>query len=212
MAFHVCACFGQVISTFDASEIDKAAKQFNEAEAKTTKWAENIKELGNISKDSSICYVFDVPSSDSLYVASVYDCIRMFVDQRRTERKIDYKNSSAEHIVIKTVFPKIIFSDGSLSFAMSIDAHGEMAVDIKSDGLKVTMKVEKYVNTSPYGRKVEPSYGTVWLPVSSVSPFKDNGNNKLWCKAFINSNAECLNLANNFVGIMNAYYTKPDYF
>lgn len=205
-------CLGQTASTFDASEISNAAKQFNEAETKTTKWAENVMNLGNVGKDSSICYVFNIPSSDSLYIASVYDCIRMFVDQRRTERQIDYKNSSAEHIVIKTTFPKIIFSDGSVSFAMSIDAHGEMDIDIESRKLTVTMKVEKYVNTSPYGREIQPSYGTVWLPVSSVSPFRDNGNKKLWSKAFINSNAECLNLANNFVGIMNAYYTKPDYY
>lgn len=212
MALFSYPSMGQITSTFDASDINKAAKQFNEAEAKTTTWAENILKLGYYDKDSSICYVFKVPSSDSLYVASVYDCIRMFVDQRRPERQIDYQKSSAEHIVINITFPKIIFSDGSVSFAMSIDAHGIMAVDIASKQLTITMKVQRYVNTSPYGREVEPSYGTVWLPVGGVAPFKDNGNKKLWCKAFINSNAECLNLANNFVGIMNAYYTKPDYF
>lgn len=212
MLLSTLSSVGQITSTFDASDISKAAKQFNEAEAKTTKWAENILALGHIDKDSDICYVFNVPSTDSLYVASVYDCIRMFVDQRRPERQIDYKNSSAEHVVIKTTFPKIIYSDGSLSFAMSIDAYGEMYIDIAPRNLKITMKVQRYVNTSPYGREVEPSYGTVWLPVGGVAPFKDNGNKKLWCKAFINSNAECLNLANNLVGIMNAYYTKPDYF
>lgn len=95
---------------------------------------------------------------------------------------------------------------------MSIDAHGEMVVDIASRKLTLTMKVQRYVNTAPYGREAGPSYGTVWLPVGSVAPFKNSGDKKVWSKAFINSNAECLNLANNFVGILNAYYSKPEYF
>lgn len=198
---------------FDATEINKAAKDFNAAEAKTTKWANNIVALGNIDpQDSSICYKFKIPTDDTLYIASVYDCIRFFVDQRRPERQIDYKQSTADYVVIKTTFPKIIFSDGSVSFAMSIDAYGEMDIDIQPTDLIITMKVQRYVNTSPYGKEVEPSYGSIWLPVGGVAPFKDNGNTKLWCKAFINSNAECLNLANTFVGIMNANYTKPDFF
>lgn len=212
MSLSSYVCMAQTASIFDASEINKAAKQFNEVEAKTTKWADNVLKIGKIDKDSSICYKFNIPADDSLYVASIYDCIRMFVAQRRTERQIDYKNSSAEHIVIKTTFPKIIYSDGSVSFAMSIDAHGEMVVDIASRKLTLTMKVQRYVNTAPYGREAGPSYGTVWLPVGSVAPFKNSGDKKVWSKAFINSNAECLNLANNFVGILNAYYSKPEYF
>ncbi len=196
--------------TFNSQEINVAAKAFNDAQAKTTKWAENIAKMGHLDKDSNICWVFKVPAKDSLYIASIYDCIRMFVDQRRTERQIDYKESSAELIVIKTVFPKILFSDGSMSFAMSVDAYGEMSIKVEPKDLVLTMKVQRYVNTSPYGREVQPSFGTVWLPVKGVAPLKDNGNNKLWSKAFVNSNAECLNLANNFVGILNANYTRPE--
>lgn len=196
--------------TFNPQEINVAAKAFNDAQAKTTKWAENIAKMGHLDNDSNICWVFKVPAKDSLYIASIYDCIRMFVDQRRTERQIDYKESSAELIVIKTVFPKILFSDGSMSFAMSVDAYGEMSIKVEPKDLVLTMKVQRYVNTSPYGSEVQPSFGTVWLPVKGVAPLKDNGNNKLWSKAFVNSNAECLNLANNFVGILNANYTRPE--
>lgn len=197
---------------FDATEINNDAKAFNEAEARTTKWAENIVKQGHLDKDSNICWTFNIPAEDSLYIASVYDCIRMFVDQRRTERQIDYKESTAERVVIKTVFPKIIFSDGNMNFAMSVDAYGDMTVEIFPRKLTLTMKVERYVNTAPYGREVQPSYGTVWLPVRGVSPIKDNGNPRLWSKAFINSNAECLNLANDFVGILNTNYVKPEYY
>lgn len=214
LGFIVCliatTAMGQ--TTFNPSEINKAAEAFNAAEARTTKWAENIVKLGHIDKDSNICYVFNVPADDSLYIASIYDCIRMFVDQRRTERQIDYKESSAEHIVIKTVFPKILYSDGNLSFAMSVDAYGDMTIDVKPRSLVITMRVSRYVNTKPYGRELEPSFGTVWLPVKGVSPLQDNGNPRLWSKAFINSNAECLNLASTFVGILNANYSKPEYY
>lgn len=199
-------------TTFDTSEIRKAAEAFNAAEAKTTKWAENIVKLGHIDKDSNICYVFNVPSSDSLYIASIYDCIRTFVDQRRVERQLDYKESSAEHIVINTVFPKILYSDGNMSFAMSVDAYGMMIIDVYPRNLVITAKVCRYVNTKPYGREVQPSFGTVQLPIKGVSPMRDNGYVKTWCKAFINSNAECLNLVSSFVGILNANYTKPEYY
>lgn len=212
MAITVTPVCGQTLTTFDPAEINEAAKKFNEAQTRTTKWAENIVALGNVNKNNEISYKFNVPSTDSLYIASIYDCIRMFVDQRRTERQIDYKNSSAEHVVILTVFPKILYSDGSVSFAMSVDAYGEMDIDIAPRSLTISMKVQKYVNTSPYGREVEPSYGAVWLPVGGVAPFQDNGNKKLWSKAFINSNAECLNLCEHLVDILNTHYTKPDYY
>lgn len=197
---------------FDAKEINATAEAFNGAKANTKRWAENIVKQGHLDKDSNICYTFNIPASDSLYIASIYDCIRMFADQRRTERQIDYSASSAEHVVIKTVAPKILYSDGNMAFAMSIDAYGSMTIDIMPCKLVVTMKVNKYVNTAPFGRKVEPSYGAIWLPVKGVAPLTDNGNNKVWSKAFINANAECINLANTFVSILNTNYIRPEYY
>lgn len=149
-------------------EINATAEAFNDAKANTKRWAENIVKQGHLDKDSNICYTFNIPASDSLYIASIYDCIRMFADQRRTERQIDYSASSAEHVVIKTVAPKILYSDGNMAFAMSIDAYGSMTIDIMPCKLVVTMKVNKYVNTAPFGRKVEPSYGAIWLPVKGA--------------------------------------------
>lgn len=134
---------------FDTKEINATAEAFNDAKANTKRWAENIVKQGHLDKDSNICYTFNIPASDSLYIASIYDCIRMFADQRRTERQIDYSASSAEHVVIKTVAPKILYSDGNMAFAMSIDAYGSMTIDIMPCKLVVTMKVNKYVNTAP---------------------------------------------------------------
>ena len=197
---------------FDANEITATAEAFNDAKANTKRWAENIVKQGHLDKDSNICYTFNIPASDSLYIASIYDCIRMFADQRRTERQIDYSASSAEHVVIKTVAPKILYSDGNMAFAMSIDAYGSMTIDIMPCKLVITLTVDKYVNTAPFGRKVEPSYGAIWLPVKGVAPLTDNGNNKVWSKAFINANAECINLANTFVSILNTNYIRPEYY
>ena len=185
---------------FDAKEINATAEAFNDAKANTKRWAENIVKQGHLDKDSNICYTFNVPATDSLYIASIYDCIRMFADQRRTERQIDYSASSAEHVVIKTVAPKILYSDGNMAFAMSIDAYGSMTIDIMPCKLVVTMKVNKYVNTAPFGRKVEPSYGAIWLPVKGVAPLTDN------------ANADCINLANTFVSILNTNYIRPEYY
>ena len=197
---------------FDAKEINATAEAFNDAKANTKRWAENIVKQGHLDKDSNICYTFNIPASDSLYIASIYDCIRMFADQRRAERQIDYTASSAEHVVIKTVEPKILYSDGNMAFAMSIDAYGSMTIDIMPCKLVITLTVDRYVNTAPFGRKVEPSYGAIWLPVKGVAPLTDNGNNKVWSKAFINANAECINLANTFVSILNTNYIRPEYY
>lgn len=87
-----------------------------------------------------------------------------------------------------------------------------MTIDIMPCKLVVTMKRKQVCQHSTLRQKVEPSYGAIWLPVKGVAPLTDNGNNKVWSKAFINANADCINLANTFVSILNTNYIRPEYY
>lgn len=194
---------------FDLKEITNAIDTFTKVETKkTTKWATNVVKLGNIDNDHNISWKLNIPVRDSLYYGSLADCILKFVDKYRAYLQIDYKESSPEHVVIKTVVPKVLFSDGSLSFAMSIDAHGEMHIDVMPKRMILTMKVQRYVNTNPYGESGASQGETVFMRVSDVAPLKDTSEKKFWSRAFINANASCLNLADNFVRFLNNNYTN----
>lgn len=211
MAALVCLCAiqGQGQTVFDATEIDNAIKTVNTLKKHTTKWAKDIARLGRLDKDSNICWIFNVPVKDSLYYSSIDKSIREFIGEHNPNLQLDFTDSSLGVYVIKTVFPKILYSDGTLSLAMSIDGHGEMVVHVTPNNIILTMKVQRYVNPRPYSGASSSSRNELFMRINSVAPFKSRGDNKQWSKAFVDCNAECLNLAHDFIDYINSNYKIP---
>lgn len=206
ISFTALPCVGQ--TKFDASEIDNALDTITKVRAvRTIKWAENVAKLGNVDSKNNICWILNVTPSDSLYYGPVADCILKFVKKYSPALVIDHEKSTLEHVVIKYTVPRIMYSDGTISFALVINAQGEMYIDLSPRKITLTTKVFKYINAEPYGLDHD-SKDVVWMAVGDVSPFKNKSERKFWSRAYINSNYASLDLAKRFVSFLSEKYNS----
>lgn len=193
---------------FDASEIDNALDTITKVRTgRTIKWAENVAKLGNVDSKNNICWILNVTPSDSLYYGPVADCILNFVKKYSPALAIDNSKTTLEHVAIEFTVPRIMYSDGTLSFAMVIDAKGEMDIDLSPRKITLTTKVFKYVNAEPYGLD-RNSNDVVWMAVGDVSPFKNRSERKFWSRAYINSNYASVDLTKRFVSFLSENYNS----
>lgn len=191
---------------FDSTPISNDIKSFNNVQAKTIEWAENIKKMNHLNDDYEIYYRYVINASDTLNYRVLRNCIKLFVGRKPIERELVDVPSSNDKVSVVASLGCVAQNDGIMKFGLYVTVIPVMVFDFKPNRIRITITVDKYqYGISAIGLATHTDPG-VWAWIYNVPPFKKSENKKTWSSAFINTNAGCINLANEFVTLLNNNY------